>query len=166
MSILNSVIRYFDLNSNLQPGAAVDISTPPAVEPSHTTFKPLIREIEAIPGELMEEQLLPSERGAPLKVKAKSTVRWWFPALQYLVLVLGVLIQPFFASYQVTRIWNFEGFWGWLLFSVIAGIAILPSVYRNSFDRGKPLPVQLCVLFVAGMGWESLLSTAISAIPK
>jgi hypothetical protein len=49
---------------------------------------------------------------------------------------------------------------------VIAGLAILPSVYKNTIDPEKPLPIQLCVLFVAGMGWESLLSTAISTVAK
>lgn len=83
---------------------------------------------------------------------------------QYIAVVLGILIQPFFSSYQESGDWGFEGILARLLFALIAGIVILPGVYKNSFDPEKPIFIQLCLLFVAGMGWESLLSTAITAV--
>lgn len=116
---MNSIIRYFDLVSNLRP------------------------------------------KGATVMARGKKLP----PILpQYLALVLGVLIQPFFAAYQQTGAWNFEGIEGRLLFAVLVGIAILPGVYKNSFDPEKHILIQLCLLFVAGMGWESLLGTAMSAV--
>ena len=118
-NIMNSIIRYFDLVSNLRPTAATATA------------------------------------------RGKKLPPIW---PQYVVLVLGVLIQPFLAAYQQTRAWNFTGLAGRLLFAVIVGIVILPGVYKNSFDPEKPLFIQLCLLFVAGMGWESLLRTAMSAV--
>jgi hypothetical protein len=116
---VNSVIRYFDLASDLRSKSAVEKSEKTSLPP-----------------------VLP----------------------QYIALVLGILIQPFFVSYQQSGAWQFDGFWGRLLFSVIAGIAVLPGAYKKSFDPEKPVLVQLCLLFVAGMGWQSLLSTAIKAV--
>lgn len=85
----------------------------------------------------------------------------WLP--QYVALVAGVLIQPFFNAYQQTGQWNFTGFTGRVLFAVIVGLAIFPAVYKRAFDLEKPLFVQLCAIFAAGMGWESLLRTALKA---
>lgn len=107
----------------------------------------------------------------PVKYKGTSeaapTPRKFPPVWpQYIVLVLGILIQPFFALYQKTGDWNFAGFLGRILFAVIAAVIILPSVYKNAFDPEKPLVIQLSTLFVAGMGWESLLTTAIAAVTK
>jgi hypothetical protein len=83
----------------------------------------------------------------------------WVP--QYVALALGVLIQPYFASYQNTGQWMLEGGWGRVLFAVVAGILILPAVYKRAFDPDKPIVVQLCAIFAAGLGWESLLDTAV-----
>lgn len=79
---------------------------------------------------------------------------------QYLALVLGIGVQPFLAAYQATGKWSLLGLWGWVVFAVIVGLIIFPSVYKNSFDTSKPIFVQFCMIFAAGMGWESLLSTA------
>lgn len=85
----------------------------------------------------------------------------WFP--QYVAMVLGVVVQPFFAAYQQTSRWSFGGFSGRLLFAIIVGLVIFPAVYKRAFDPEKPLFVQLCAIFAAGMGWESLLRTALKA---
>ncbi|MCG8653058.1 MAG: hypothetical protein MI861_24680 [Pirellulales bacterium] len=87
----------------------------------------------------------------------------WFP--QWITLVAGIVIQPFFANYRVNGVWAFEGFSGWTLFAVIAGVIIFPSVYRQSFDD-KPLIVSLGPIFTAGLGWEALLGTAIKAVEQ
>ncbi|KPJ61558.1 MAG: hypothetical protein AMJ46_00095 [Latescibacteria bacterium DG_63] len=84
--------------------------------------------------------------------------------LQYLVLVLGIVIQPLFAKYRAQGEWGFAVEWGWIVFAAVVGVVIFPAVYKNSFDPEKPLFVQLCAIFTAGLGWESLLGTALSAI--
>lgn len=83
----------------------------------------------------------------------------WLP--QYLTLVLGIVVQPFFAAYQQTGQWNFNGITGRVLFASIVGVVVFPAVYKKAFDPDKPLFVQLCAIFAVGMGWESLLRTAL-----
>lgn len=85
----------------------------------------------------------------------------WFP--QYVALALGILLQPFFAAYQQTGQWAFGAVWGRLLFASIVGIVVFPVVYKNSFDPAKPIFVQFCIIFTAGMGWETLFATALGA---
>ncbi len=102
-----------------------------------------------------------SGQGAAWKITLIQVLRG--AGAQYLALVLGIAIQPFFAGYQNTSVWAIEGLWGRLLFSVIAGVIIFPAVYKNAFDPDKPLIVQLGAIFAAGMGWESLLATALTA---
>ncbi len=84
--------------------------------------------------------------------------------IQYLALVLGIVIQPFFAAYQLTGTWEFQGFWGRFLFAAIAGFIVFPAVYKNAFDPTKPLIIQFGAIFAAGMGWESLLATTLTAL--
>jgi membrane protein YdbS with pleckstrin-like domain len=84
--------------------------------------------------------------------------------LQYLILVLGIVVQPFFAAFRAQGAWVFTGQWGWIVFAAVVGVVVFPAVYRNSFNPQKPLFVQLCAIFTAGMGWESLLGTALSAV--
>lgn len=86
----------------------------------------------------------------------------WMP--QYLALLLGILVQPFFAEFQSTGNWSFAGFGGWVFGSVIIAICIFPSVYRSALDPDRPIFVQFCLIFVAGMGWQSLFQTALDAL--
>jgi len=94
--------------------------------------------------------------------KAAGKQLHWFP--QYIALVLGVLIQPFFTFYQQTGNWNFGGFSGRVLFALIVGIIVFPAIYKNAFDPDKPIFVQLCAIFAAGMGWESMLRTVLKTV--
>lgn len=82
---------------------------------------------------------------------------------QYVALVLGILIQPYFEKYRASGSWAFstDSALGWLLFAIIAGVIVFPSVYRRAFDPGQPLFVQFCVIFAGGMGWKALLDTAL-----
>jgi len=82
---------------------------------------------------------------------------------QWLALFAGVLIQPFFLQYQKTHHWAFDGVTGWALFALITSILIFPAVYRSAFDPEKPAMLQLAPIFAAGLGWQSLLTTAIDA---
>jgi hypothetical protein len=88
-----------------------------------------------------------------------------FMIFQYATLVGGIIVQPFFTQYQETKTWNVNDPWGWMVFSVIVGLVVFPAVYRRAFDSEKPLFVQLCTIFVAGLGWQSLLTTAIKLTP-
>ena len=83
---------------------------------------------------------------------------------QYCALALGVLLQPYFQSYQTTGEWNWGGLWPRVLFSLITGLVILPAAYRRSFDPGTPGFIQLCMIFLSGMGWQSLLPTTLKIV--
>jgi hypothetical protein len=80
---------------------------------------------------------------------------------QYFAVLLGIIAEPFFNAYRTTG-----GFGkvklsiGLLVFSVIVACLILPAVYKNAFDPDKPLFVQLCAIFAAGVGWQTLLASA------
>jgi hypothetical protein len=87
-------------------------------------------------------------------------VPWPF---QWLALLAGILIQPSFAYYQSHGVWKFDGFVGWMGFAVITAVIVFPAVYRNSFDPAKPVFIQIIPIFTAGLGWQSLLTTAAKA---
>lgn len=80
---------------------------------------------------------------------------------QYVSLVLGIIVQPFFDQFRHHQNWDIDlhKLAGWTLFSVITGVVIFPSVYRKSFNAGQPKFVQFCAIFTTGLGWEALLST-------
>ena len=118
--MLNRVIQYFDINSNLRPKRA---------------------------------------EGVAAKAEQRTLSAW----PQWLVLYAGVLIQPFFDGYKQTHHWQWQGFWGWVLFACITAFLAFPAVYRNSFDGDKPLPVLLAPIFAAGIGWQSVIGTVLKA---
>jgi hypothetical protein len=82
---------------------------------------------------------------------------------QWVALFAGVMIQPSFQAYQATHKWAFDGLGGWAFFALITSVLIFPAVYRNAFDKDKPVVLQLAPIFAAGLGWQSLLTTAIKA---
>jgi hypothetical protein len=86
-----------------------------------------------------------------------------FPVIpQYGALVLGIAVQPFLTQFQNAKDWGYPSDWlQWLPFALIAGLVVFPGVYKNALDPAKPLFVQLCTIFAAGMGWQSLLRTAV-----
>jgi len=88
----------------------------------------------------------------------------WAAIGQWFALFAGVTIQPFFQNYQTTHEWVWEGISGWTLFALITSFVIFPAVYKSAFDPGKPVMVQLAPIFTAGLGWHSLLATAIKAL--
>ena len=53
---------------------------------------------------------------------------------QYIALVSGVMIQPYLATFQQTRSWEFHDWPGWLLFALIIAATIFPAVYKKAFD--------------------------------
>lgn len=82
----------------------------------------------------------------------------WIP--QYVALLLGIAVQPFFQQYMDTGTWEIKGLLPWLVAAFIIGLMAFPAVYKNSFDPTKPLFVQLCVIFTSGMGWQGIVSIA------
>jgi hypothetical protein len=80
---------------------------------------------------------------------------------QWLTLFAGVLIQPYFEGFRKAGVWQFSGFWGWSLFAIITSIIVFPAVYRKTFDPEAPVAVQLGPIFASGLGWQSLMSTAL-----
>jgi hypothetical protein len=102
-------------------------------------------------------------RGKPIGHDA-STSLTVFP--QYIALVLGIIAQPFMASFQTTGVWDvtFESLINWSVFAIITGLLVFPGVYRKAFDAGQPKFIQWCAIFAAGIGWKSLISTAAKAV--
>jgi hypothetical protein len=85
----------------------------------------------------------------------------YLPVLpQYLVLTLGIAVQPFLAAFHETKRWSFAGWADWALFAAIIGMMVFPAVYRKVFDRTQPLFVQMCAIFTLGVGWQTLIGTA------
>lgn len=85
----------------------------------------------------------------------------WFP--QYLALLAGVVVQPYFQRYMTNGQWDLKGAWGWILGSIIIAIMAFPAVYKESFDATRPIFFQLCVIFTTGTGWQTLVSSALKA---
>jgi hypothetical protein len=84
---------------------------------------------------------------------------------QYGAVALGVLADPLLRNYIATDAFKFDftGFPGRTVFALLMAIVLLPAVYKNAFDPDKPILVQLCALFVSGLGWQSLFQTAVTA---
>lgn len=78
---------------------------------------------------------------------------------QYIALVVGIVVQPYLQHYMQTNQWSLSlsDVIGRLIFGVIIGALAFPGVYKNAFDPDKPLIVQLCAIFAAGIGWQSLI---------
>lgn len=85
----------------------------------------------------------------------------WIP--QYLVFVAGIFIEPFLTHYQAHAQWDFSGGWGRILFAVIFGFAGFSQVYKRVVTEPVPLFVLLGPIFMAGLGWQSLVGTVAKA---
>jgi hypothetical protein len=78
---------------------------------------------------------------------------------QYLVLVVGIFVQPYLSYYVQHGSWSLDpsGVVGRVLFGLIVGALAFPALYKNAFDPAKPLFVQLCTIFAGGIGWQSVI---------
>ncbi|MCT8340293.1 hypothetical protein MG296_09530 [Flavobacteriaceae bacterium TK19130] len=85
---------------------------------------------------------------------------------QWLALLLGVLIEPFFSYFSEHATFHFKEaytsnyFW---VFALIVAIVTFPSVYRSAFDDNKPKWVQMIPIFTAGLGWQTLVKSVAKA---
>lgn len=97
---------------------------------------------------------------AALEGKGEATLTV-FP--QYVALVLGITVQPYFEKYRATSSWDISAgsFFGWLVFAILTGLVLFPGAYRSAFNPKQPKFVQFCVIFTVGMGWKSLLDTGL-----
>lgn len=88
---------------------------------------------------------------------------------QWIALLLGVLSQPFFSFYSQNGniVWG-QAYsnWEFLLFSVIVSIVLFPSLYRSTFDSERPKFLQVIPIFTAGLGWETMLNSAMEGVSK
>ncbi len=84
---------------------------------------------------------------------------------QWFALLFGVLIQPFFSFYKEkgSVIWG-EAYqnWEFLIFAVIIAIIAFPGIYRMAFDSDRPKWIQMIPIFTAGLGWQTLVDSAIA----
>jgi hypothetical protein len=80
---------------------------------------------------------------------------------QYAALVAGVFAQPLLEGYRQSGSWDLSRAWARVPFALLVGLAVFPAVYRRTLDPEKPLFVQLCLIFAAGLGWQSLWALAV-----
>ena len=99
------------------------------------------------------------QRHLNVTAKDKGTKSKALPVTpQYLALVLGITIQPYLVAFQQTGHWKFDDLANWLIFALITAVTIFPTVYKKTFDPSSSLFVQLCTIFSAGVGWQSLFA--------
>jgi hypothetical protein len=101
-------------------------------------------------------------RRGPEATEEAQTIHW-LP--QYVALLAGIAIQPLFQRYMAgtAQAWDLRGLLMWLAASIVIAIMAFPGVYKASFDEKKPIFVQLCVIFTAGTGWQTLVTGALKA---
>ncbi|WP_298894640.1 hypothetical protein [uncultured Psychroserpens sp.] len=84
---------------------------------------------------------------------------------QWLALFAGVLIQPFYAFYKEARNFGtpsevYQDYY-FVVFALIVSIVAFPTVYRKAFDANRPKWMQLIPVFTAGLGWQTIVDTAV-----
>ena len=102
------------------------------------------------------------QRHLNVTAKSKSTKSKALPVIpQYIALVLGITIQPYLVAFQQTGHWKFDNLVNWLIFALITAVTIFPTIYKKTFDPNSSLFVQLCTIFSAGVGWQSLFAIVV-----
>jgi len=87
---------------------------------------------------------------------------------QYLVVALGVIIEPFLRTYSETGAWRVDlsSVWGRTVFGLIVAAVILPGIYKTSFETTRPKWIQLMALFPMGLGWQTLFAGAVQTVSR
>ncbi len=97
-----------------------------------------------------------------VKAKDKGMKSKALPVIpQYIALVAGITLQPYLVAFQTNHNWDFHGLVSWLIFALITAVTIFPIVYKKTFDPNSSLFVQLCTIFSAGVGWQSLFAIVV-----
>src|SRR5262249_43160116 len=99
-------------------------------------------------------------RGTLADTKELSTT-WQFVVM--VTFMIAVLASHFLDSFMAgNHAGNIFADWSWryLLFAAIVTVTSFPMAYdRARQSRGAPTLVQICAIFLTGMGWDKLLST-------
>ena len=103
----------------------------------------------------------PARAAASVK-KGMPIIVWQL--IVYIALVVGIAASSFFSGYRagVTE-WEFS--WWAALFAVIVGFILLPGIVDSNQPPGiGSILLELSKAFTYGIGWETLLATAIKAV--
>lgn len=94
--------------------------------------------------------------------RAKAPIKLERPpvAPQYLALAAGVTAEPFVSRFIAHQPVGLAVILPQIVFGLIIATLLFPGVYRNAFDPERPIFVQLCAIFAAGIGWQSLFHAA------
>ena len=96
------------------------------------------------------------------EVPAGTQLTWAWQVAIYVILVLSIFSSRFLDLYRAGVLDEFRVDGPYMLFTAIASLLAFPIVYdRAQLTRGRPVLVQIGVIFAAGMGWEKLIATAI-----
>jgi hypothetical protein len=79
-------------------------------------------------------------------------------AWQYVALFLGIFVEKYWSQYRQTQHVSLAGAPLHLAFALITALILFPGVYKNSFNPGQNQFVQFCVVFTAGIGWQSVIN--------
>jgi hypothetical protein len=147
MSGLSSLLEYFDLRPRAPTGQIANAKTRKEAHFTPPPGAPVKRSNTSVPP-------------APTPA-AEPGAFHWLP--QYIALVAGIAVQPYFQEYMVNHrfLTTWRATWQWFLASAIIGVMALPAVYRGTIDVRRPLVLQLCVIFTAGIGWNNIVRTGV-----
>ena len=79
---------------------------------------------------------------------------------QYVALATGVAAEPFVTRFIAHQPLGLAAILPQIAFGLMIATILFPGVYRNAFDPERPILVQLCAIFAAGIGWQSLFHAA------
>jgi hypothetical protein len=87
-------------------------------------------------------------------------------AVLYIVLVLGIYLQPLLVRFQLEGIIDYQkgSSWEWIVFSMLVALALFPLAYRKAIKSRTPDFVVLCSVFTLGLGWQTVFGAIIKAV--
>lgn len=101
-------------------------------------------------------------RPAPPAFSAASRLTLAWQVAIYMFLILSIISSRFLDLYRAGVLGQFSVDGPYLVFTAIASLMAFPIVYdRAQLNQGRPILVQIGLVFAAGMGWEKLIATAI-----
>jgi len=166
---LQRFITYFDIHSAppTPAAAASSVSAQPGYseEPlRYASTAPTSNEgLLNAGGEFVAELANQTGNSTPPVPSSKPPMKR-YSFLQWLTLFAGIAIQPFFSHYQSNQtFWGAVSHpWQWLVFACVVAAIVFPAIYRRTFVDDSPVWLQMIPIFTAGIGWNTLLNTAIA----
>lgn len=114
---------------------------------------------------LFDPLRLGGERPAPYDAEAdeEATLPIGRQVALYVTVVLGIFGSTFLESYRTGQPWQMD--WLTALIALIGGTVLLPgAVDRHKLNGKKEELVQFAVVFAYGMGWQTLIGSAVRAV--